>query len=299
MPINASHQYYKAYAEYLEAHTIEERIEKLKIAISLAPKHKGSENLLSQLRGTLAKLKKEVERQKIVRKRSGHKGIKKTGHAQAIILGRENSGKSSLLAVLTNAKPKISEIAFTTVIPEIGTLDLEGIKVQTIEMPAAADNELLSMIYGTDLLIILVNSIDDLVYWINLLKQRSIKTKKIIAFSKSDILKEQYKTVENFKDILKISVKTGEGIPELKKRIFENLGLIRIYTKEPGRKITPEPMIIEKNSTIKDMAKSIRNDFVERFKSAKVWGLSARYPGQNCSLDHILQDKDIVEMYIK
>ena len=58
MPINASPEYGAAKKEYLAAYTIEEKIEKLKKMISLAPSHKGAENLRAQLRLKLAKLKK-------------------------------------------------------------------------------------------------------------------------------------------------------------------------------------------------------------------------------------------------
>src|SRR3989338_5329807 len=106
MPINASPEYYKAYAEYLNALTIEEKIRRLE------------------------EVKKESEVKR--KRRSSSRGIKKTGDAQVVIIGIENSGKSSLLSILTNASPKISEIPFATIKPEIGTMDLEGLKVQMI-----------------------------------------------------------------------------------------------------------------------------------------------------------------------
>ena len=53
MPINASPHYERAEVEYLNAQTTEQKIRCLKKMISLAPKHKGSENLLKQLRTRL------------------------------------------------------------------------------------------------------------------------------------------------------------------------------------------------------------------------------------------------------
>ena len=64
MPINASPEYGATEREYLAAYTIEEKIEKLKKMISLAPSHKGAENLRAQLRLKLSKLKKELEKEK-------------------------------------------------------------------------------------------------------------------------------------------------------------------------------------------------------------------------------------------
>ena len=81
MPINAHPDYLAAEKEYHLAQTLEEKIEKLKKMISVAQKHKGSENLLAQLR---ARLKKFLEQQEKSRKtgKSGKPGIKKKSYRQ-------------------------------------------------------------------------------------------------------------------------------------------------------------------------------------------------------------------------
>jgi len=299
MPVNATYEYANAEVEYLAAQTVEEKIIALKKMISTAPKHKSSETLLAQLRGKLAKLKKESEQQK-KRKKGVSKGIKKSGHAQVIMLGTANSGKSSLLAALTNAKPKIAEWPFTTQQPEIGTLDMEGCRIQIIELPANADREMLSVVHGANLLLIVVTSLNELVSWSDFLKTINIRVPKIAIINKIDVLdKKEIKKLDVLKKVFKVSAKTKEGIEELKQAIFDELNLIRVYTKEPGKKITAEPMILKKDSTIAGMAEKIRRDFIKRFKSAKVWGKSVKFQGQSVSSEHILKDKDVVELYIK
>lgn len=59
MPINATAEYYLAEKRYLDARTKEEKIAALEEMIRQLPKHKGTENLLAQLRKRLAKLKHE------------------------------------------------------------------------------------------------------------------------------------------------------------------------------------------------------------------------------------------------
>jgi len=82
------------------------------------------------------------------------------------------------------------------------------------------------------------------------------------------------------------------------KELFKFFDLIRVYTKEPGEKPEMErPIILKRKSTILDAAKEIHKDFANKLKFARVWG-SSRFPGQRVEKDHVLQDKDIVELHI-
>ena len=113
MPVNVSPQYSHAEKAYLQADGLEEKIEKLKDMIRELPKHKGGENLRAQLRTRMKKFQEQLVKKKKSGK-SSKVGIRKDD-MQAVIVGKTNSGKSSLLSLLTNAKPKISENKFTTV----------------------------------------------------------------------------------------------------------------------------------------------------------------------------------------
>ena len=295
---NQSFEYKKAEAKFLVSSTDEEKLIALEEMIRTAPKHKSSEKMLANLKTRYTKLKKELEREKS--KKKGHSaGIKKEGDAQAVIIGQTKSGKSSLLAALTNAKPKISEIPFTTTKPEIGTLDLDGIKVQLIELPANLNKELLSIAKTSDLILVIITSMKELTEMIALLKNESIAAKRIVILNKTDLLDEKEINAFSLLPIIKISAKEKINLDELKQKVFENINLIRIYTKEPGKKPSERPLILKKDLTIKDLAERIRKDFVERFIQAKIWGSSAKFPGQTVGLSHILKDKDIVELFIK
>ena len=114
MPINAHPEFTAAEGEYLKARTAEEKIEKLKKMISYAPAHKGGENLRAQLKTRLKKLIEQKDKSKKSGK-SSKVGIKKED-MQAVIIGKTNSGKSSLLNSLTNAKPEISFSTFSKVL---------------------------------------------------------------------------------------------------------------------------------------------------------------------------------------
>ncbi|MBN2458339.1 GTP-binding protein [Candidatus Woesearchaeota archaeon] len=101
-------------------------------------------------------------------------------------------------------------------------------------------------------------------------------------------------------DIL-ISAQKSVGIEELKERIFDSLGFIRIYCKEVNKKADLDvPMILKKPVTIATMCTKLHKDFLDRFRFAKVWGNSAKFPGQIFhKTDHTLKDKDIVELHIR
>ena len=299
MPINADFFYQKAEQEFLAAQTTDEKIEKLKKMISASPHHKGSENLRAELNKRLVKLKKESEKE---RKKKGGKsaGVKREGHAQATIFGNTLVGKSTLLSALTNAKPKMTGFPFTTNVPEIGTLDIEGIKVQLVELPARLDStEIIGIARSSNLIIVLISSLKELMEITSLFKAHNMLTKKLFVLNKMDSLpSEELKKFEKL-PIIKISAKNGQNLDELKQKIFDNLDLMRIYTKEPGKKPSTIPVVMRNGSSIRGLAEKIRKDYPERFLKAKIWGKSAKFPGQIVGISHILQDKDIVELYLK
>lgn len=298
MTVNASPEYIAAEKEYIYAKTDEEKLACLEKMISVAPSHKGGENLRANLRARIAKIKKKQEEQKARKKGKVSLAVKRSGDAQISIIGFTNSGRSSLLSALTNANPKISEFEYTTLKPEIGTLEYGECKFQIIELPALRgnleyDSENLSIARTSDLLVILVISNDEIDRILQELEKARIKMPMLILANKSDIYARATRA-EFF-----ISCKTGQGIERVKEQIFQKLNIIRIYTKEPGKKYTEIPLVLKKFSRVKDMAIKIRRDFVKRFEYALLWGSSAKFPGQKIGLEHELKDKDIVELHLK
>nr|WP_216604206.1 TGS domain-containing protein [Acidianus sp. RZ1] len=96
-----------------------------------------------------------------------------------------------------------------------------------------------------------------------------------------------------------IPVITPYEIDYLSKYLFDSLDVIRIYTKEPWEEPSKDPMILKGGSTVLDVAKKLHSSLFENFKYARVWGKSAKFPGQKVGEEHVLQDKDIVEIHVK
>jgi small GTP-binding protein len=300
MPINADYEYINAEKKYHQAQTLKEKITATEEMIKTAPKHKGSENLLALLRSRLKKFKEQQEKSKKAGKAT-FKTIKKEGF-QVVLVGLPNSGKSSLLASLTNAKPKIDVYPFTTKEAEIGTLDYEGVKAQIIDMPSIGSEYLdLGLLNTADCLLVVLENLEDLEKVLPLTEKAS--GKKIIVINKSDLLspEELRKLQEKIKskrlDARIISTLTNQGLKELKEKIFLSMNSIRVYTKEPGKQPTQDPLVLSKDSTVKDAAEKILKGFSNKVKETRVTGPSSKFPNQKVGLAHILKDKDIVEFH--
>lgn len=298
MPINAHPDYLAAEKEYEATQTLEDKISALKKMISLVPRHKGAENLRAQIKTRYKKLKEQLEKTKKSGK-SKKQGIKKQD-MQAVIVGTTNTGKSSLLSLLTNAKPKIAEPKFTTTSPIIGMMNYKGTNIQLIEIPAIESEYYDKGLVNTaDTIIITVDNLEQ----INQIKKQLEKTqgKKIIVFNKIDKLNEKEirklsATLSSKKyNFILTSTKTKENLEKLKNKIFQSFNKIRVYTKEPNKEKSPNPVILEPDSTIKDVAEKILKGFSEKIKETKIWGPSSKFPGQKIGLKHKLKDLDVVE----
>ncbi|MGC8811983.1 MAG: GTPase [Candidatus Aenigmatarchaeota archaeon] len=293
MPINAGPEYYAAEKKYLEARTREEKIKALEEMIRVLPKHKGTSNLLAQLKHRLAKLKKEGEKKA---KAKPSLAIKKEGAAQVCIIGLTNSGKSTLLKALTNAKVEIADYPFTTKKPEVGMMQYTDLQLQLVEIPSTFNPEFLTLLHTCDEILILLDATKDLKEQEqeinNLLKERNLLNKKFLwVLNKSE-------TSDKDSQHLKISAKEKINLEILKEKIWEKLDLIRVYTKSPGKPKDLSALALPKGSTVKDVAKILHKDFLKNFKYARIFN-NTKFSGQKVGLDYELKDFDVVEIHTR
>ena len=301
MPINAGYEYFNAEKVYLDAKTTEEKIVALEGLIRKAPKHKGSENLLSELKTRLKKLKEKSER---VRKMGGgKKGFKKEGF-QVVLLGLANSGKSTLLARLTNAQSAGSPYPFSTLEPALGTMDYEGARAQVVDLPSAGHGNFdVGVINTADCVLLVVDRLEDVEKLSGVLTRAP--SRRIIVVTKTDLLSPDEKRKLDARcrskrlDYVLLSSINDEGVGLLKKRIFEMMGVIRVYTKEPGKPPAVLPVVLPVGSSVKDVGESIRNGFYRNVKESRVTGPSAKFANQKVGLSHVLRDRDVVEFHTR
>lgn len=99
-------------------------------------------------------------------------------------------------------------------------------------------------------------------------------------------------------DVVAIS---AHGTPDLGMmlgaRLFALLGIRRVYTKEPGKEQSHIPIVARDALTVGRLAKNIHSDFYRGFKYAKLWGPSAKFPGERVGMDRVLSDGDVVELH--
>ena len=124
----------------------------------------------------------------------------------------------------------------------------------------------------------------------------------ITCLSKADLVSPQelQKLMHELHADIAVSCELDLNITQLKDLIFEKLNFIRIYMKEPGKEADMnEPLIIFKNATIQDICHKLHKEFVSKFRFARVWGKSTKFPGQRLMLHHKLVDGDILELHVK
>ena len=328
MPTNLPPEYFPADKRYREAQTPTERIACLEELISTIPKHKGTDHLRADLRRQLSKLKDETQSKKKHTPQQATYHFEKEGASTVILLGPTNSGRSTLVAALTNAEPEISPVPFTTWNPLPGMMLVNNIQIQLVDTPALdrdfVEPALFDLVRRADLILIVIDLQADplmqLEKCISSLASHYIFPEEMkdhtsvpgrawfipfmILVNKCDneTMDEDFSVLcelfEGDCPLIPVSAYNRRNFDLLKSRIIECLDIIRVYAKPPGREPDLErPFVLKKGSTIADLAPKIHRDFSEKLRSARVWG-NTTFDGQLVHKDYLLQDGDIVELRI-
>jgi hypothetical protein len=253
--------------------------------------------------------------------------IEKEGAAQVAVIGLPNSGKSQLVASITNASPTVAEYPLTTHNAMPGMMEFEDIKIQLIDtpplVPQAAQWWLPHMLRRADALLVMVDLSDKPLAQLEAIREQLEKMRIVIgdagAESEPEVILWTKKALiignkldldngQNYRALLDsykgrlpvaaISAKEGSGLEELRLKIYRMLDIIRVYTKAPGQKADlADPIVLPRCSTLKDAAASVHKDFGQKLKFARIWG-SGKHDGIMAKRDHILQDGDVIELHL-
>ena len=100
--------------------------------------------------------------------------------------------------------------------------------------------------------------------------------------------------------VIAVSCERRIGLDEVGKAIIEALGVIRIYTKEPGMRVhSDHPFALRRGATVNDLAKNIHKELVSNFLFAMVWAKRLQFSPKKVGLNFVLEDGDIVEIHTK
>jgi len=328
MPANLTPDYLEAEAKFKQAKTTEEKIRALEIMMAVIPKHKGTEKIRAQLKSRMAKLKEELQRKPTIGKVEQAFYIKKEGTAQILLLGLPNTGKSTLFSKMTNAFSEVADYPFTTQKPIPGMMKFENLQIQLVDTPPIQLDHVepgySNLLRNADALLLVVDLTEDPIFQMEILlevlKEMRIRVggrgaapslevgwaylKAILLGNKCDFKNAmaRYRAFEaQFKEtfpILPISAKEGMNVEELKREVYQILGIIRVYTKAPGGDPDlSEPVVLKRGSTVEDVALSIHKDFLKKLRYARIWG-SGKFDGQMVKRDYPLSEGDVIELHI-
>jgi len=325
MPANLTPEYFKAEKWFREATTTDEKTLALEQMLRVMPKHKGTDHLRADLRRKLSKLK-ETGAKKAKAKHADIFHVPRGGAGQIVLLGTPNCGKSSVVAALTNAKVNVADFPFASAAPVPGMVTFEDIQIQLVDMPPITADYAAPGQVGTyrncDLIAVVVDLSADpaeqLQICLDFLESRNLLIDKqtpavdehgnvlgkraFCICTKSDIPKPDALTTlkQSCKlpfEFVEVSTKTGAGLDKLPETFFSLLGIIRVYAKPPGKKPDmKEPFTLLAGSTVMDLATAIHRELAEKLKFARIWGTGV-YDGQNAQRNHVLNDKDIIELH--
>ena len=246
-----------------------------------------------------------------------------------MLLGAPNAGKSRLLTRLTRATPEVAPYPFTTREPHAGMMDWEDVRVQLIDTPPITadylESYLSSMVRTADAnALVLDLADDDGPFAAETVLERLAQVKTVLVgqvpaeiadptihYGKT-ILIANKKDAPGAADRLEIvremfaarfpihllDAESSDGLEEVRTALFQILNVIRVYSKRPGKPADMEsPFTPPAGSTVLEMAELVHRDFADKLKSARIWGTGV-FEGQTVTRDHILHDKDVVELHV-
>jgi small GTP-binding protein len=106
----------------------------------------------------------------------------------------------------------------------------------------------------------------------------------INVINKSDLRQNNLKL--NIPHTILISAKTNKNLDKLKEIIWTSLGFVTIYlVRNDQNPSFDNPLVMIEGQNLSDVMEKLGSDFSESKKSAIIWGESAKFPGQEVSLN--------------
>jgi ribosome-interacting GTPase 1 len=126
----------------------------------------------------------------------------------------------------------------------------------------------------------------------------------LLLANKDDLIPKLDQELQVFRELsglrlpeLAVSAETGSGLDGLGAYLFHNLGVVRVYTKAPGRPPDKaKPFTLRQGETVLDLATRVHRDLARSLRYARIWG-DHHFSAQQVGRDHVLEDGDILELH--
>jgi hypothetical protein len=316
MPANLTPQYMEAEKRFKQAPTVKERIAALEEMMATIPKHKGTEKLQAELKKKMSALRKESEQTKKGGRKESYV-VEREGARQLALVGAPNSGKSQLIRTLTHATPDVADYPYTTRTPIPGMMIFENVHLQLVDLPPISpeytESWVPQVIRNTDAALWIVDLSDDDVldrldetqHFLSDAHTDLSSMKVLMVGNKTDaagsperetIVREIYG--DRFQMTTVSAVTTSvEEIERFKRVVYDFLNVVRVYTKAPGKKPDfNDPYVVDRGSTVLDVAEKVHREFVDNLKYARVWG-EGKADGIMVPRDFVISEGDILELH--
>ncbi|ROR34955.1 TGS domain-containing protein [Inmirania thermothiophila] len=338
MPANLTPEYKRAEEAYRRARGPRERLEALREMLRTIPKHKGTEHLQADIKSRIRELTEELEAGRRGPRRGGPSySVRPEGAAQVALLGPPNGGKSTLHARLTGSHAEAGPFPFTTQMPLPGMLPFEDIHFQIVDLPPVAAEHtppwLPSALQNADAALLVLDLADPEApeqaqavvaqlagrritlsgRWPGLDGEEEaeedvfrLRLPTLLVANKADRSTDPEADVAVLEELaalqlpaLAVSAERGDGLARIAPFLFRGLGVVRVYTKAPGREPDRDhPFTVRRGDTVRDVARLVHKELAERLRYARIWG-SAQFDGQQVGPDHLVADGDVVELHAR
>ncbi|HEY5579022.1 MAG TPA: TGS domain-containing protein [Acidimicrobiia bacterium] len=337
MPANLTPEYKAAEAAYRRARDSQERLELLREMLRTIPKHKGTEHLRADIKTRIKELTSELSTRRTGARGGPHTVVRPEGAAQIALLGAPNSGKSTLHARLTGSHAQAGPYPFTTQHPLPGMMPFKDTAFQLVDLPPLSSQHpipwIANALHPADGCLLLIDLTDPDAVSAAVTIRETLVTRRVVlspswpdrrpglsegeadlftktlptvlAYAKIDLLADPEDDVRTFVELtgldhpsLRLSGATGEGLDSLGRWLFDQLGVVRVYTKVPGEAADRgRPYTLRHGQTVSDLAYQVHKDIGQALKYARIWG-SESFEGQQVGREHLLNDGDVIELHV-
>jgi ribosome-interacting GTPase 1 len=135
----------------------------------------------------------------------------------------------------------------------------------------------------------------------------ALRLPTVLLANKADLLAQPQVDLEVLAEleephfpVLLVSALGGLGLGDLGGWLFRELGLVRVYTKAPGKPAERDrPFTLRfGEQTVEDAARLVHRDMARTLRYARVWGRSVAADGQHAGREHRLADGDVLELHV-